>query len=206
MKLSARNLRIAATVWGATALPLAAFHVFVGAPQSAALERLRAALDDKERDYAALVAARAERDAGRVRAELDGIRSAVGAFVASPEAVSGIDLAISERAHGKGLENFSSKIMHGGANPALGKLEQVGERNFKLSFEADFRSFLSFINELERQEPVIFVDAFTLGRDMAHETRAIADVELSVLFEKATAGGAAGPGGDGGRGAAPVPR
>jgi hypothetical protein len=189
MKSNARYIKIALAVWGVTLVPVGAFYVLAAVPQAEARDRLRSEALKKETRYADLLAARAAREAGRPQHEIETLRAACRKMIVAAGDATALDFVIGEIAHAKGLQNFSSKVIQGGETAAAeAKSASISEWKCRVLFGADFRSFLGFINELERHEPPIFVDGFTLARETGQKPRVTAAVDLSVLVERGAEG------------------
>jgi hypothetical protein len=180
----AHYLKVTAVLWFITFTPLVLFYLFAVRPRALTLEKMQAAVSAKEEEYQRLRKAKSPRETARADAELERLAAQHAALLLPGGELSGLDLTISELAQERQLGMFSSKMLFGGSNPDLARLEHIAERNFRISFEADFPSTLRFLNDLERHHPAIFVDEFTLNRDMEDESRLLAEMHLAVLYEK----------------------
>jgi hypothetical protein len=175
---------MALILWGITITPMVAFHFLVSEPGRERLDAVRGEVEQKERIYSSITKAKSPASQKRIRDELAALKKKRDAFLVDFNAVSKLDLSFAAMAGENGLQEFSSKALYGGKNPALAKLKHIGERNFKVWFTADFPSFLKFVNQLERSHPAVFVDQFTITRSMTNASPPDAELEVAVLFEK----------------------
>ena len=106
-------------------------------------------------------------------------------FVFRSDQMSKLDFAIQGIAEKSGLSSFSARHLETTAAPESLKLQQIAQRELSLSFTGGFPGFLHFVNELERHQPLVFVNQFTVHGASNKDAGLGCEVECSVLCQNA---------------------
>jgi len=170
-------------VWGLCLAVLAAFHLAYVMPQERALAARRDQIRTKAERFDLLTKAKSPREQERIKTRQEELEREYAAFVFGSEEMGKLDFAIRGVAEKNGLPDFSAR--HVGTTSAIGdtKLKHIVQREMVLSFTSDFPSFLHFVNELERLQPIVFVNQFTIRSAPAKSAKLACDMECSVLCQ-----------------------
>ncbi|MHC4334548.1 MAG: GspMb/PilO family protein [Planctomycetota bacterium] len=153
-------------------------------PQIQNRDRLRAELAQKERahrnarDYAVRQAR------GAPAKEIEQLRQRFSDFVFDFEDSGDLTFVISEIATGKQVSSLGSIRVDERAEPGIPDCKRIAESAVDISFSAGFNQFLTLINALERNRPVVFVDTFTITRAKNAQAEHTVVMKLAVFLTK----------------------
>ncbi len=164
---------------------LAIFHFAVVVPNGRALADSRQRVADKVERVTFLRNARSERQQQRIRMEQEDHERQYREFVFDTNDLNRLDFLIRDLAEGHNLADFSGRTVGTATNIGGVGFQRIAQRNLVLSFQCGFAQLVRFINELERHQPVIFVDQFTIRGGPGRQGGLDCDLECSVLYRKA---------------------
>lgn len=101
-------------------------------------------------------------------------------YVVTRQQASDLSIDISRIAMNTGVHEFSSTNKMKSSYNSINECEYIAEGRIQLKFEGAFFQFAEFINELERFEPVIFIDGFSIRRSESNDDRH--SVSIVVAF------------------------
>ena len=78
------------------------------------------------------------------------------------------------------VQEFTSKRKDSQSQKILDGCDSLGETWIDISFEGSFLQFARFINSLERNTPVVFVEKFSIKRSLNDED--MPEIDLGVAF------------------------
>ena len=165
---------------------LVAFHFAVVVPNGRALADGRQRVADKAQRVTFLRNARSERQQQDIRMKLEERERQYREFVFDTNDLNRLDFLIRDLAEGHGLADFSGRTVGTARTIGGEELKRIAQRNLVLSFRCDFGQLVRFINQLERHQPVIFVDQFTIRIATGREAALSCDMECSILYPKAS--------------------
>ena len=171
--------------WLMGLVALAIFHFAVVVPKSRTLADCRQRVADKAQRLTFLRNARSQRQQQRVRMEQEDREQQYREFVFDTNDLNRLDFLIRDLAEGHGLADFSGRTVGTTASVGGTELKRIAQRNVVLSFRCGFGQLVRFINQLERHQPVIFVDQFTVRAATGEESGLDCDMECSILYRKA---------------------
>lgn len=169
--------------WGLCVAGLAAFHAACVMPR----ERTLAACWDEARAksdrFNTLTIAKSAPEQARRKAELAAKEQKYAEFVFGADEFGKLDFIIRDIADKNKLQDFSAR--HTSTTTALGtqKFRHIAQSERYLSFTGGFPSMLQFVNDLERHEPAVLVNQFTLRGAAAKSDTLACDMECSVLYQ-----------------------
>ncbi len=169
--------------WVLCLAALVALHVAYVMPRERTLATCRDEVRAKSDRFTLLTKARSPRDQERHKAELAQRESQYAEYVFGSEEMSKLDFAIRGIAEKNGLQDFSAR--HASTTTAVGplKLQRIAQSELIISFTGNFPSMLHFVNDLERHQPAVFVNQFTLRGAAARSNTLACDMECSVLYQ-----------------------
>jgi hypothetical protein len=184
MRVRNRYLLVAGAAWGGCLILGAASYAIVLQPQEEYRHELgRDIAQAKERYGRALEAAK-EKDRGELTQQVEGMRGRIADFVANPEGLSDIAFKIGELANATRLTSFSMRPSARHSHDVPPGCNHIAEKRVNVSFSAGFPRFAAFLNALERHDPIIFVETFSISRPLTSDAEPQIDMELAVLIRK----------------------
>lgn len=169
--------------WGGAAAVMFAAYFFLKAPQDAALSQLRVQFgESRDRaDYARLAAVPESRTKLLERYEKSA--KMMETFSTRQDAVTGLVFDIGEHADALSLGDFSSKAMDGSGYSTVAKSTVVTEGWLSVEFQGTFEQFVKYINELERNQPVVFLEKISFRRGTEGPASHQVTMDLSFLTQ-----------------------
>jgi hypothetical protein len=171
-------------LWLACCMPSVLLYIMAVAPQNKILKQLKLQVAEKTETYTFLKGAKGQGQQAKINTDFEDLRQYFSDFVLSGNDLSNLDLMLGQISLKNRFDSFSSKSMDDLKNDKVDNFKYIGERRLKLSFLTDFRSLCTFVNELERHQPIIFIDQFSLTSDSTNDSLPLAGMELAVFFEK----------------------
>lgn len=141
----------------------AAVYFTVFAAQVAKREQLAIRLDNKVHQLKVIEEAYQGKEVEKLTAQLDEKRHTLEAFCVGFETLPELTLKISEKANELNLSSFSIKSRSDQVKKEIPGYKGLYQSIMDVSFYADFNTFAKFVNTLERNRPVIFVDKFSIS-------------------------------------------
>jgi hypothetical protein len=167
MRMSKKTV-IAIIACVATVCVAGCLWVSVVGGQRNEIARVDGLIAEKE---SALVKANSKDDDGSaaVLAKRSSIHGEVGRYVVTREQASDLGVDINRIAKQVGVHEFSSTNRMKSSYGTINECEYVVEGRMQLEFTGTFFQFAEFVNQLERFEPVMFVDKFEIKRDKSND-------------------------------------
>lgn len=173
-----------AIVWSAAfALFALAFFFFVS-PQMKVAAQLAADCDAKQKLYESAVEAAKEENKKKLADEVQTLKNRLSQFVVEAQESANLTFDVSRIAGAKQVSSFTVKTPEQLKSSDQGDSKNLQENRIEVSFSSDFRQFAAFLNDLERHQPVVFVDRFKLTRANNNETLHKIDMALSFFVKK----------------------
>jgi hypothetical protein len=170
--------------WGIWLILSAGIYFLVLGPQNILMARLQKEFAASNEDY--ILAQKAGRPESRAGMEqkLRDVNLKTAYFVVPPEKSSGLILQISQLAAKHQVQGFTSKTVSGSSTARKNDKSRVAESWLELEFSGSFPQIASFLNSLERNEPVVFIENLHLRRNTQADNLPTATVQISYFTEK----------------------
>ena len=181
-----KNLIKMALIWSGCVVLLFVMHMMLLSPQKSLKKKLEKQLMAKEQLYNSAFRMSQDGIKTQLRNEIEELENELGNFVIEFEDSANLTFDISQIANEKKVGAFSIKTKEDRGGSTLPDCEQLNEDDIEIRFTANnFNQFATFLNELERHRPVIFVDKFKISRseqknDEGHKV----SMSLSVFVKK----------------------
>ena len=95
--------------------------------------------------------------------------------------ITGVVFEIGKIANELGLSEFSSKNQKAQNLSTLGDSKVVSEAWLEVEFESSFLKFAQFVNRLEQETPVVFIEKIVVRRNENSQKNSDVKMELSFL-------------------------
>lgn len=178
-----KYLTTPALAWAGCFIVFLFLYLMVLAPQ----KKIKAAIGEElaEKKQLHRTALRAAQKEGkiRLRKEIERLRSILAGFVIEPEEAANLTFDIGQIASQQKVGSFNIGSKGRAGILALPDCKCIGESHLEISFTGNFNQFAGFLNALERHQPVIFVDEFSITRTSqqgGHRARLSAAVFVRV--------------------------
>jgi hypothetical protein len=170
--------------WAGWLLFMAILYMLAFGPQEILMAKLSREFVSSNEKYAlAQIAGRHDTQTHQ-QGRLDALRQKTASFITPAENAMGLMFHISQLAAEHQLQNFSARDRQLTSLFKEGQTVQITECWQELSFAGDFSHIASFLNSLERNQPVIFIENVEIRRDAQKNPPLEAKALISYLVEK----------------------
>lgn len=184
-----KSLILLSVVWVATIGLMVYGYIFVLGPQFAEIRELDDQIAASGRELVDARVSLPKRVEADLREKLSAANEKLSKFIVSPEESFDFTMNINRIAKQSEVSEFSSTHRISDSYGAINECEHIVEGRMHVTFTASFNQFASFINLLERNRPVIFVDSFKIIRSEANDGWHEVDMILTFFVGGESAGG-----------------
>jgi hypothetical protein len=154
------------------------------APQKKHRRQLEKNLVEKKQLYDSALSASQEDAKSELNRRVEDLKDGLRGFVTDFEDSANLTFDISRIANEKKVGSFSVKAADVHRGNDIPNCSHIAENRINVTFTAGFNQFASFLNALERNSPVIFVDEFVITRSKHTDEVNQASMNLAVLVTK----------------------
>ncbi|MBN2589349.1 MAG: hypothetical protein JXA96_05780 [Sedimentisphaerales bacterium] len=178
ISISRNNLQIAGVIWGISVVVFASIYMFILKPQKLDMDNY--AVKQQKIDTTDF-----ELQKKQLREQIDSIKVNLDDFVIGSDYVQDLaSVEIFNLAKDNNLDSFLIRPWRDKEVPAFKNNKYVYGQFIQVSFNATFNEFAQFLNKLERHEPYIFIDSFSIKRSTDGNKKHEVDMDLAILVEK----------------------
>ena len=171
-------------VWAASLVVFALVYYIVIIPQLKAKAQLLKESTEKKQLFELALSAANEDNKKKLAGEVEELKTRLIDYVSEYEESTNLTFSISRIAADKQVSDFTVKTSEQAwAQDAL-TANNLQENRIEIAFASDFLQFASFLNTLERHQPVVFVDRFKVQRDNQGGAANKVDMSLSFFVRK----------------------
>ena len=164
IKIYRKYLTRAAIAWAACLVLFVLAYIFILGPQKSGRRRLENTLTEKKELYEFAQRATQEQTKIRLNEQIEDIRDILKDFVVDFEDSANLTFDIGRIANEEKVASFSIKNNDKQGVSEIPDCNSICENHIDISFIAGFDQFATFVNALERHQPVLFVNEFTMTR------------------------------------------
>jgi len=181
-----KYLKTVALIWSGCLVMFFIVYIYLLAPQRKTKKQIEKQLADKKQTYDSALKVTQEETKKQLEEQLGNLRNTLRNFVIDFEDSTHLTLDISQIAGEKKVASFTikGKDDRRGRSSEIPGCENICENHIKISFNADFNQFATFLNALERHRPVLFVDRFTITRSDDDPSSHPVNMDLAVFVRK----------------------
>jgi len=190
MKLAKQNSRLkkyglsVGGAWGIWLVLTAVIYFLALGPQNILMARIQKEFVSSNEDYSlAQMAGRPETKAN-MEQKLKKLSEKTEYFVVPPDNTPGLILQISQLAAKNQLKDFTTKMVSSYSASKQNDTSNITEAWLELEFTGSFPQMAAFINALERNEPVVFIETINLRRGTQENTPPSASIQISYFTAK----------------------
>jgi len=184
MKTNKKLFMIVAIFWAVSFVLLTLAYVVLLLPQKKSKQQVETEYAQTKREYDSVIEMSREETKAKFKEELESLKNQLKDFTADSEDAPNLTFDISQIANEKKVDSFSIKTQENiKASAGLG-LKYIKENEIDINFAGDFNQFATFLNTLERNRPVVFVDSFKISRSQRDELGHKVNMKLAVFIRK----------------------
>lgn len=178
-----KYLETSGLIWSICLAIFLIVYLAVLGPQKDYKENVERNLAEKKEIYESALGAAKEETIVRREEEIEVLRNKLRGFVIEFEDSANLTFDISRVANEKKVSSFSVKSKDGRGITEIPDCKYIGESHIEIEFVGDFFQFASFLNELERHRPVLFVKKFTITKSRQDNSNCQVSLSVAVLVE-----------------------
>lgn len=179
-----KYLTRAAIVWAACLVLFVLAYLFVLGPQKNSRRNLENKLDEKKQEYEMAQIAAREQTKARLNEEIEGMRGTLKDFVVDLEDSPNLTFDIGQIANEEKVSSFSVKNKNKQILSDIPDCNCISESHIDIGFIAGFDQFATFVNALERHQPVLFVNEFSIARSSKNESAYQVTLDVAAFVNK----------------------
>jgi Tfp pilus assembly protein PilO len=171
-------------VWAGCLVLFILVYLLVVGPQRKLRQQVEKELAEKKQMYHMVIKAAQAETRTQLNEQIVRLRNRLKDFVSDSEYAANLTFDISEIATAKQVDSFRIKSKDRHAVTVLPDCEYLCENRLTVSFAAAFNQFATFLNALERYQPVVFVDKFKIMRSEQDSSAHKVNMDLAVYIKK----------------------
>jgi len=179
-----KYLMRAAIVWAVCVVLFLVAYLILLNPQIKSKMNLQNALTEKKQLYESAQKAADEQTKIRLNEEIEGLRDTLKDFIVDQEDSANLTFDIGRIASKKSLSLFSIKNKEKRGVLEIPDCNSIGENHIDISFIAGFNQFATFVNALERHQPVLFVNEFSIARSTKDDSVYKVTLDVATFVKK----------------------
>lgn len=181
-----KYLKTTALVWTGTFVACFLVHMFILSPQKQVRMMVKRELEEKKTLCESAQKATLEKTKIELSKQLEDLRNRLDNFAIDFEEAANLTFDISQISNEQSVGSFSitrNKNNDRQSSSSSG-LKYLSEDTIKISFTSGFNQFAVILNSLERNQPVVFIDKFTIVRSDQDASEHRVNMDLKVFVRK----------------------
>jgi Tfp pilus assembly protein PilO len=173
-----------AIVWAACMVLFLVAYLILLKPQIKSKMNLQNTLTEKKQLYESAQKAADEQTKIRLNEEIEDLRDTLKNFVVDQEDSANLTFDIGRIASKEYLSLFSIKNKDKRGVLEIPDCNSICENHIDISFIAGFNQFATFVNALERHQPVLFVNEFSIARSNKDDSAYKVTLDVATFVKK----------------------
>jgi hypothetical protein len=170
--------------WGVWLLLMAITYFLVIGPQDILMARLSKEFAFSNEEYNLAQSAGKQDVKNRMEQKLQTVLQKTAYFIIPQDNAAELILQISQLAAKQQLQEFATKAANVGFSSGTEDTSQINQAWLELDFKGSFSQMASFLNSLERNDPVVFIENIEMRRNTQANNLPEARVQISYLTGK----------------------
>ncbi|KPJ66765.1 MAG: hypothetical protein AMJ43_07095 [Coxiella sp. DG_40] len=179
-----KHLKTLALIWIGCFVLSIFVYILVLAPQKKTQKNIEKQLTEIKQIYDSTKEAAQQKNQIQMKEQIEQLRSRLNDFVIESDDSANLTLDISQIASEKKLDSFMIKTKESRENSAIPDCKHITEDRIDIGFNAGFNQFAAFLNALERHQPVVFIDTFSITRSKQDGLGHKVNMNLAVFARK----------------------
>ncbi len=184
IKIYRKYLTRAAIVWAACLVLFILVYILVLGPQKSSRKHLESTLTEKKQLYEFAQRATQEQTKIRLNEEIESLQDTLKGFVIDHEDSTNLTFNIGQIANKEKVSLLSIKSKERRGVLAMPDCNSISENHIDISFIAGFNQFATVVNALERHQPVLFVNEFTISRSNKDDSTYQVTLDVAAFVKK----------------------
>lgn len=184
IKIYKQYLTRAAIAWAACLVLFVLAHLFFLGPQMSSRKRLDNTLAEKKELYEFAQRATQEQTKIRLNKQIEDLQDILKDFVVDFENSANLTFDIGRIANKEAVSSFSIKNNDKQGVSEIPDCNNICENHIDISFVAGFDQFATFVNALERHQPVLFVNEFKISRSNKEQATYQVSLDVAAFVKK----------------------
>lgn len=170
--------------WLTLVIACALIYIALLSPQSNRLSELETQALNRQKEYEAALESNNIKVRSQHLQKLVAAQNTLDQYATGMGSISSMTLDIGRLAAQQKLKMFASKEITGKSYRELANCTEMGTNSIEVSFVASYPQFATFVNQLERHDPVIMADHFNITRTAKNANENEVEITLTVLVTK----------------------
>jgi Tfp pilus assembly protein PilO len=171
-------------MWAACIVLFVLAYMFVLGPQKNSRRNLENRLAEKKQEYEMAQIAARDQTKARLNEEIERMRGTLKDFVVELEDSANLTFDIGQIANKQNVASFSIKNDDKQGVSDIPDCNCISESHIDIGFIAGFDQFATFVNALERHQPVLFVNEFSIARSNKDESTYQVTLDVAAFVKK----------------------
>ena len=184
IKIYRKYLTRAAIAWAACLVLFILVYILVLEPQKSSRKDLESTLTEKKQLYEFAQRATQEQTKIRLYKEIESLQDTLKVFVIDHEDSTNLTFNIGQIANKEKVSSLSIKSKKRRGVLAIPDCNSISEDHIDISFIAGFNQFATVVNALERHQPVLFVNEFTISRSNKDDSTYQVTLDVAAFIKK----------------------
>jgi uncharacterized lipoprotein YehR (DUF1307 family) len=184
MNIPKEYIKNTAMIWVGFLLLFVFIYVFSLKPVFKSKSELTKKLEKAKQEYEDAKKMSDENARKELAEEIEGLRERIRNYVTDSDGSVNLTFDISRLAKSNRVSGFSIRSLNQKNLSDIVGCHVLGENKMEVEFKGNFRQFAKFLNQLERHDPVVFIDKFSVVRDRNEGANNHITMNLSVFVEK----------------------
>ncbi len=160
------------------------FYGTVLRPQNRQWAGLRQELSNLTLQFDQAQQSRTEQSRTHLQTQLAALRKSWQDFVVDPGRASALAFQVGQMANDLKVSEFSARRKDAQNREEMQDFKKIDESWLQIGFRGPFESFAQFLNRIERNQPAMFVEEFSLKRNQNPSAKPDAEVSLCYFVER----------------------
>ncbi len=158
--------------------------IFILGPQRSSRKRLESTLTEKKQQCEMAQIATQKQTKVLLNEQIENLRDTIKDFVVDFEDSANLTFDIGRIANEEKVASFSIKNNDKQGVSDIPDCNSIGENHIDIGFIAEFKQFATFVNALERHQPVLFVNEFTISRSNKEKSTYQVSLDVAAFVKK----------------------
>lgn len=184
-----KYIKMGISVWAGCFIVFFLFYLLVLAPQEKVKARTESQFTETRRTAHAAKEAAREENKGKLKEQAANLDKRLQDFIVEEADTANLTFDIDRISNAIELDSSSITTMGSQGIVEIENCEYLFAKQINVDFASSFNKFAAFINALERNRPVIFIDTFAITRAREDNSNHSVSMKLAVLVGKDTKAG-----------------
>ncbi len=182
IKKNKKYLTVVGFIWVSCLVLFVLVYVFLLAPQYKNKKEVDRRFAEVKKAYDSALTASKEETINKIKEQIKTLQDTVNHFTAGFEESSNLTFQISQVANEKKVDSFSIRMQDDSKGSE--DFTYLKENRIDIGFSGGFKQFATFLNALERNRPVVFVDDLKITRSVMEDSNHRVSMKLAVFVRK----------------------